>query len=41
MRFFWTKLAYFQSKADKIDTPIEFYIFELVVVLNLTLSKQF
>ena len=42
---FWTKFAkkgsYFQSKTDKIDTTIEFCIFELVFVSNLTLNKQF
>ena len=42
---FWTKFAkkgsYFQSKTDKIDTTIEFCIFELVFVSNFTLNKQF
>ena len=42
---FWTKFAkkgsYFQSKTDKIDTTIEFCIFELVFVANFTLNKQF
>ena len=42
---FWTKFAkqgsYFQSKTDKIDTTIKFYIFELVFVSNFTLYKQF
>ena len=42
---FWTKFAkkgsYFQSKTDKIDTTIEFCIFELVFVSNLTSNKQF
>ena len=45
MRFFGpnlpTKGSYFQSKTDKIDTTIEFCIFELVFVSNLTLNKQF
>ena len=42
---FWTKFAnkgrYFQSKTDKIDTTIEFCIFELVFALDFTLNKQF
>ena len=42
---FWTKFAkkgsYFQSKTDKIVTTIEFCIFELVFVSNLTSNKQF
>ena len=42
---FWTTFAkrgsYFQSKTEKIDTTIEFCIFELVFVSNLTLNKQF
>ena len=41
---FWTKFAkkgtFFQSKTDKIDTTIEFCIFELVFVPNLTLNKK-
>ena len=36
-----TKGSYFQSKTDKIDTTIEFCIFELVFVSNFTLNKQF
>ena len=40
---FWIKFAkkgsYFQSKTDKIDTTIEFCIFELVFVSNFTLNK--
>ena len=40
---FWTKFAkkgsYFQSKTDKIDTTIEFCIFELVFVSNFTLKN--
>ena len=35
------KGSYFQSKTDKIDTTIEFCIFELVFVWNFTLNKQF
>ena len=42
---FWIKFAkktsYFQFKTDKIDTTIEFCIFELVFVPNFTLNKQF
>ena len=42
---FWIKFAkkgsYFQSKTDKIDTTIEFCIFELVFVSNFTLNQQF
>ena len=42
---FWTKFAkkssYFQSKTDKIDTIIDYCIFELVFVTNFTLNKQF
>ena len=42
---FWTKFAekgsYFQSKADKTDSTIEFCIFKLVFVSNFTLNKQF
>ena len=42
---FWTKFYklgnYFQSKTDKIDTIIEFCIFELVFVSNFTLNRQF
>ena len=42
-RFFWpvlpTKGSYFQSKTDEIDTAIEFCIFELVFVSNLTLNN--
>ena len=42
---FWTKFSlksgYFQSKTDKIDATIEFFIFELVFVSNFTLNKQF
>ena len=41
LAIFWTKFAYFQSKTDKIDTTIEFCIFELVFVSNFTLNKQF
>ena len=33
--------SYFQSKTDKIDTAIEFCIFELVLVSNFTLYQQF
>ena len=33
--------SYFQSKIDKIDTTIEFCLFELVFVSNFTLNKQF
>ena len=44
LRIFWIKFAhkgsYFQSKTDKIDTTIEFCIFELVIVSNFTLKKQ-
>ena len=40
---FWTtfvqKGSYFQSKTDKIDTTIEFCIFELVFVSNFTLNN--
>ena len=40
--YFWTKFAkkgsYFQSKTDKIDTTIEFCIFELIFVSNFTLN---
>ena len=40
---FWTKFAkkgsYFQSKTDKIDTTIEFCIFELIFVSNFTLNN--
>ena len=40
---FWTKFfkkgSYFQSKTDKIDTTIEFCIFELVFVSNFTLNN--
>ena len=40
---FWTKFSkkgsYFQSKTDKIDTTIEFCIFELVFVSNFTLKN--
>ena len=36
-----TKGSYFQSKTDKIDTTIEFCIFELVLVPNLCLNWQF
>ena len=40
---FWTKFAkngsYFQSKTDKIDTTIEFCIFELAFVSNFTLNN--
>ena len=35
------KPSYFQSKTDKIDSTIEFCIFELVFALNFTLNKQF
>ena len=35
------KSSYFQSKTDKIDTTIEFCIFELVFVSDFTLNKQF
>ena len=42
---FWTKFAkkgnYFQSKTDKIDTTIEFCIFELVFLSNFTLNRHF
>ena len=42
---FWTKFAekgsYFQPKTEKIDTTIEFCIFQLVFVSNFTLNKQF
>ena len=38
---FSKKRSYFQSKTDKIDTTIEFCIFELVFVSNLILKKQF
>ena len=42
---FWTKFTkmhiYFQSKTDKIDTTIEFCIFELAFVFNFTSNKQF
>ena len=43
---FQTKFAekggsYFQPKRDKIDTTIEFCIFKLVFVSNLTFNKQF
>ena len=41
LAIFWTKFAYFQSKTDKIDTTVEFCIFELVFVSNFTLNKQF
>ena len=41
----WTKFSkkgsYFQSKTDKIDTTIEFCIFELGFISNFTLNKQF
>ena len=36
---FPTKGSYFQSKTDKIDTTIEFCIFELVFVSNFTLNN--
>ena len=40
---FWTKFAkkgsYLQSKTDKIDTTIEFCIFELIFVSNFTLNN--
>ena len=40
---FWTKFAekgsYSQSKANKIDTTIEFCIFELVIVSNFNLNN--
>ena len=43
MQFFGTNLpptgSYFQSKTDKIDTTIEFCIFELVFLSNLTLNN--
>ena len=43
IEIFWTKFAkkgsYFQSKTDKIDTTIEFCIFELVFVSNFTLKN--
>ena len=35
------KCSYFQSKTDKIDTTIEFCIFELVFVSDVILNKQF
>ena len=35
------KGSYFQCKTDKIDTNIEFCLFELVFVSNFTLDKQF
>ena len=42
---FWINLpkksTYLQSKTDKIDTTIEFCIFELVFVSDFTLKKQF
>ena len=42
---FWTKFAkkgsYFQSKTDKIDTSIEFCLFELVLLPNFTFNKKF
>ena len=42
---FWAKFAKkitcFQSKTDKIDTTIEFCVFELVFASNFTLNKQF
>ena len=44
MRFltkFAKKGSYFQSKTNKIDTTIEFCIFELVFVSNFTLNNQF
>ena len=33
--------SYFQSKTDKIDTTIEFCIFELAFVSNFTLTNDF
>ena len=33
--------SYFQSKTDKMDTTIEFFIFKFVFVWNLALNKQF
>ena len=36
---FAKKGSYFQSKTDKIDSTIEFYIFELVFVSNFTLNN--
>ena len=38
---FWTKFVYFQPETDKIDTTIEFCIFELVFVSSFTFNKQF
>ena len=35
------KGSYFQSKTDKIDTTIKFFILKLVFVSNFTLNKQF
>ena len=35
------KGSYFQCKTDKIDTTIEFYLFELAFESNFTLDKQF
>ena len=40
---FWTKFAqkgYFQSKTQKMNITIEFYIFELVLVPTFTLNNQ-
>ena len=41
---FWTKFdkknSYFQSKSDKIDTTIEFCIFEKIFVSNFTTDKK-
>ena len=41
---FWTKFAqkgYFWEKTEKVNITIEFCMFELVLVPNLTLNKQF
>ena len=41
---FWTKFdkknGYFQSKSDKIDTTIDFCIFEKIFVSNFTTDKK-
>ena len=36
-----TQKGHFQSKTDKMDTTIEFNVFELAFVSNFTLNKQF
>ena len=41
---FWTKVAqkgYFRSKTEKVDSAIEFYVFELVKVPDSNLNWQF